>query len=113
MFDDCLIREISKHMESSHPADEYNNYKVSSGSPGVGGVFLVVAWFICIFVLPAESIDLKLYPEMLRPLVSCWKVTVSLAGKPERSQMGLLLFFISLLLDKPLFYFVGVISESY
>lgn len=42
VFDGCLIREISKHMESSHPADEYNNYKLSSGLPGVGGVFLVV-----------------------------------------------------------------------
>lgn len=41
------------------------------------------------------------------------KVTVRPAGKPERSQMSLLLFFISLLLDKPLFYFVGIISESY
>lgn len=41
VFDDCLIREISKHMESSHPADECNDYKLSSGLPGVG-VFLVV-----------------------------------------------------------------------
>lgn len=39
MFDDCLIREICKHMESSHPADEYNDYNLSSVVPGVGGFF--------------------------------------------------------------------------
>lgn len=38
VFDDCLIREISKHMKHSHPAEEYNDYKLSSGLPGVGGL---------------------------------------------------------------------------
>lgn len=41
VFDDCLIREIGEHIESSHPADEYNSYKISLGCQGLV-VFLVV-----------------------------------------------------------------------
>lgn len=44
VLDDCLITEISKDKESSHPADEYNDYWLSSGLPeaffGCGFVYL-------------------------------------------------------------------------
>lgn len=83
VFDDCLIREISKHMENSHPADEYNDYKFFSGLPEVGVFFWL--WFDLFVFLSFQprTLSWSWILQMLRPLVSCRRPSATTSFTPE------------------------------
>lgn len=69
VFDDCLIREISKDRESSHPADEYNDYWLSSGLPeAFFGCGLIYLYFLS---TQPRALIWSCILQVLSPSLSC------------------------------------------
>lgn len=69
VLDDCLIREISKDRESSHPADECNDYWLSSGLPeAFFGCGLIYLYFLS---TQPRTLIWSCILQVLSPSLSC------------------------------------------